>query len=47
MAVGTGCLDCSNLLNCKLCHKEGNPDYGGDSTFSTLNPDFKPLDKEE
>ncbi|CAD8199978.1 unnamed protein product [Paramecium pentaurelia] len=47
LATGTGCMDCSNLLNCKLCHKQGNPTQGGDASFSTLLPDFTPLDKEE
>ncbi|CAD8202516.1 unnamed protein product [Paramecium octaurelia] len=47
VALGNACMDCSNLLNCKLCHKQGDTTSGGDATFSTLTPDFTPLDKEE
>ncbi|CAD8089599.1 unnamed protein product [Paramecium primaurelia] len=45
-ATGTGCVDCT-VPNCKLCHMVGDPQAGADSSFSTLNPDFQPLEKEE
>ncbi|CAD8198753.1 unnamed protein product [Paramecium octaurelia] len=45
-ATGTGCAACT-ISNCKLCHMAGNPDAGADKSFSTLNPDFVPLEKEE
>ncbi|CAD8104832.1 unnamed protein product [Paramecium sonneborni] len=46
LATGVGCTDCT-ILNCKLCHKVGDPQAGADGSFSTLNPDFQPLEKED
>ncbi|CAD8119529.1 unnamed protein product [Paramecium sonneborni] len=46
LATGNGCADCT-IQYCKLCHKIGDPSAGADSSFSTLNPDFQPFDKEE
>ncbi|CAD8097272.1 unnamed protein product [Paramecium sonneborni] len=45
-AIGTGCTDCQ-ITNCKLCGKVGDPSVGSQIKFSTLVPNFEPLDIEE